>query len=212
MVLTVASTFALNCKTIKRFKAHTDYSVYILFRIHMDFLCGRVSSRSIVVVSCVIILSALAPLWMYAQLCVKVEPIESQKSVETGRAGETTSGKDAQAITQSTALTVFVSDYSSTQSRETDGGGFPGNKLEYTIKLAKRVKEVNALLVLDPHYSDTWADPGKQYTPEAWRSLCFDQLVEKVHEYKRDTVTAFHDEGVLPDTVQIGNEITCGIL
>ncbi|MCX8180051.1 MAG: arabinogalactan endo-1,4-beta-galactosidase [Thermofilaceae archaeon] len=91
-------------------------------------------------------------------------------------------------------------------------GGFTGNNLEYTIKLAKRVKEVNALLVLDPHYSDTWADPGKQYTPEAWRSLNFDQLVEKVYEYTRDTVTAFHDEGVLPDMVQIGNEITCGIL
>src|SRR5665213_1173396 len=42
------------------------------------------------------------------------------------------------------------------------------NDLPYTIALAKRVKQAKLLLLLDIHYSDTWADPGKQFKPEAW--------------------------------------------
>ena len=45
------------------------------------------------------------------------------------------------------------------------------NNLEYTIALAKRAKEMGFKFLLDYHYSDTWADPGKQYIPKAWKGM-----------------------------------------
>src|SRR4051794_18877874 len=47
----------------------------------------------------------------------------------------------------------------------------PNNNLENTIALAKKIKATGATLMLDIHYSDTWADPGHQDTPVAWRDL-----------------------------------------
>ena len=58
-----------------------------------------------------------------------------------------------------------------------DSGGNTGNDLAYTIKLAKRVKASGAKLMLDIHYSDTWADPSKQTKPRTWKDLKFDDLV-----------------------------------
>ncbi|MEM4899529.1 MAG: glycosyl hydrolase 53 family protein [Thermofilum sp.] len=91
-------------------------------------------------------------------------------------------------------------------------GGFTGNDLDYTIALAKRVKSAGAKLILDLHYSDTWADPQRQEPPAAWRELSFDQLVEQVYVYTREVIARMREEGVLPDIVQVGNEITCGML
>jgi arabinogalactan endo-1,4-beta-galactosidase len=53
------------------------------------------------------------------------------------------------------------------------GGGDPfvAQDLDYTIALAQRVKQAGGKVLLDFHYSDTWADPGHQWKPEAWRSL-----------------------------------------
>ncbi|MCS7120571.1 MAG: glycosyl hydrolase 53 family protein [Nitrososphaerota archaeon] len=86
------------------------------------------------------------------------------------------------------------------------------NDLPYTVALAKRIKAAGAKLVLDFHYSDTWADPGKQLKPEAWKDLDFDSLVERVYNYTRECIEYFRNEGVLPDIVQPGNEITSGML
>ncbi|MDA1190943.1 MAG: glycosyl hydrolase 53 family protein [Candidatus Poribacteria bacterium] len=93
-----------------------------------------------------------------------------------------------------------------------NGGNVVVNDLPYTIALAKRVKAVGATLILDFHYSDTWADPGHQTKPEAWAELDFDGLVATVEQYTRDCTRAFRDAGVSPDIVQIGNEITGGFL
>ena len=89
---------------------------------------------------------------------------------------------------------------------------FVAQNLEYTIALAQRVKQLGANVLLDFHYSDTWADPGHQIKPAAWANLPFDDLVNQVHTYTRDVITAFKDAGVLPEMVQIGNEIPSGIL
>jgi arabinogalactan endo-1,4-beta-galactosidase len=89
---------------------------------------------------------------------------------------------------------------------------FVANDLNYTIALAQRAKASGAKLLVDFHYSDTWADPGKQTKPAAWAPLSFNDLVNRVHDYTRDTVAAFGDAGVLPDMVQIGNEIANGML
>jgi arabinogalactan endo-1,4-beta-galactosidase len=89
---------------------------------------------------------------------------------------------------------------------------FVSNDLDYTIALAQRAKASGAKLLLDFHYSDTWADPGQQTKPAAWNSLSFDGLVQRVHDYTRDAVAAFKNADVLPEMVQIGNEISNGML
>jgi arabinogalactan endo-1,4-beta-galactosidase len=86
------------------------------------------------------------------------------------------------------------------------------NDLEYTIALAKQAKDMGYKFLLDYHYSDTWADPGKQFIPSAWVGQTQAQLVESVFEYTRDTIIAFREAGAMPDMVQNGNEIIAGML
>jgi arabinogalactan endo-1,4-beta-galactosidase len=86
------------------------------------------------------------------------------------------------------------------------------NDLPYTIALARRVKAAGAKLLLDIHYSDTWADPGHQTTPAAWSGLGFAALEQQVEVYTDSVVTQLKLAGVLPDIVQVGNEIDSGML
>jgi len=86
------------------------------------------------------------------------------------------------------------------------------NNLEYTIALAKDAKKLGFKFLLDYHYADDWADPGKQPIPKAWQGKSHQELVTAVFEYTRDTIAAFRDVGVLPDMVQVGNEIINGML
>lgn len=85
------------------------------------------------------------------------------------------------------------------------------NDLPYTIALAGRAKALGFHFLLDLHYSDTWADPGKQYVPLAWKNMNHKQLTQQVFAYTRDTIAAFRNAGVAPDMVQTGNEITNGM-
>lgn len=86
------------------------------------------------------------------------------------------------------------------------------NSLEYTVLLAKKARESGFKFLLDYHYSDTWADPGKQYMPKAWTGMSHAELVKAVFEYTRETIKSFRESGVMPDMVQIGNEVINGIL
>ena len=86
------------------------------------------------------------------------------------------------------------------------------NNLAYTVPLAVRVKKAGLQLMLDFHYSDTWADPGHQATPSAWTNLTFVQLVQEMHDYNSNCIAAFRAAGAMPDYVQVGNEITSGML
>ena len=86
------------------------------------------------------------------------------------------------------------------------------NDLEYTISLAKEAKKLGLKFLLDYHYSDTWADPGKQFIPKAWEGKSHDELVQAVFEYTKSTMISFRDSGVFPDMVQIGNEVSNGML
>lgn len=90
--------------------------------------------------------------------------------------------------------------------------GIVDNSLDYTVALARRAKAAGAAFLLDLHYSDTWADPQKQLKPAAWSALPFDELVARVGAYTRDVLARFEREGLRPDFVQIGNEITNGTL
>jgi len=95
---------------------------------------------------------------------------------------------------------------------EPDHQGVVTNDLDYTLRLAKRVKASGAVLLLDIHYSDTWADPEKQFKPAAWRNLPFEELKSQVRSYTCAVLKRFAAEGVKPDYVQLGNEITNGLL
>ena len=86
------------------------------------------------------------------------------------------------------------------------------NDLPYTLELAKRAKAQGFHLLLDLHYADSWADPDKQPIPAAWKGLKHKQLVEQVFNYTRDTIAVFAQQGVMPEMVQVGNEITHGML
>lgn len=86
------------------------------------------------------------------------------------------------------------------------------NDLAYTIALAQDAKRLGFKFLLNYHYSDTWADPGKQIMPKAWEGKSHAELVQTVEGYTRDTIRAFAQAGALPDMVQIGNEITPGML
>ena len=68
------------------------------------------------------------------------------------------------------------------------------------------------MCIRDSHYSDFWADPGQQRKPKDWDNLSFKELKEAVFSYTRDTLTALKEDDVLPDIVQIGNEIRSGLL
>ncbi|KAH7082253.1 family 53 glycosyl hydrolase [Paraphoma chrysanthemicola] len=84
--------------------------------------------------------------------------------------------------------------------------------LAYNLRLAKRAKAAGLKIYLDFHYSDNWADPGKQVTPAAWNSLAKDALVKKVYDYTKSVLDAFQKDGITLDIVSIGNEITPGLL
>ena len=86
------------------------------------------------------------------------------------------------------------------------------NGLDYTTKLAKRIKDAGGTFILDFHYSDWWADPQKQNKPAAWAGLDFDALVQQSEAYTAQVVKALKDAGATPDFVQVGNEITGGML
>lgn len=84
--------------------------------------------------------------------------------------------------------------------------------LEYITPLCKRIVDNGFNLMLDFHYSDTWADPAKQWTPESWRGLTDDQLYQKIYDYTKETLLTLKEAGITPAFIQPGNEISYGML
>lgn len=84
--------------------------------------------------------------------------------------------------------------------------------LDYALQLGKRVKEAGCRLLLDLHYSDYWADPGKQTIPHLWKDTESQCLPDSVYEYTRRVLEKFKSEGATPDIIQVGNEISFGML
>ncbi|MCK2216521.1 arabinogalactan endo-1,4-beta-galactosidase [Actinomadura sp. ATCC 31491] len=86
------------------------------------------------------------------------------------------------------------------------------NTKTQVLAVARRAKAYGLKLLVDFHYSDTWADPGKQYKPAAWEALSFDQLRRAVHDHTYDVLDALRRQGTTADLVQVGNEINGGLL
>ena len=84
--------------------------------------------------------------------------------------------------------------------------------LEYVKTLGQRIKAAGFSLLLDFHYSDTWADPKQQITPESWQGLTDDQLKAKIYDYTKDCLQQMVAAGATPDFIQTGNEISYGML
>lgn len=95
-----------------------------------------------------------------------------------------------------------------------EGEGYGGgtNDLGTTMELAKRVIKNGLDYLLDFHYSDFWADPSKQYKPKAWENLSGEVLEGAVYEYTAYTLRQLKRASLPPKIVQIGNEITNGLL
>ncbi len=86
------------------------------------------------------------------------------------------------------------------------------NDIEKTVTLAKRAKALGLSVLLDIHYSDFWADPGKQTVPKAWAGYSEEELEKAVYEFTVESMERMKSEGVTPDMVQVGNEVTNGLL
>lgn len=82
----------------------------------------------------------------------------------------------------------------------------------YVAALCRQVRDAGMRLMLDFHYSDTWADPAKQFTPERWLTLDGAALADSVQAYTARTLAALKAQGIVPDLIQVGNEITFGML
>lgn len=90
--------------------------------------------------------------------------------------------------------------------------GIVSNNLEYTLSLARRCQDAGLEILLNLHYSDTWADPSKQFTPAAWSHLPAEGLIERVQSYTHAVFHQFISSGIRISYVQLGNEITNGML
>lgn len=84
--------------------------------------------------------------------------------------------------------------------------------LDYVKALGKRIKDAGMAFLLDFHYSDSWADPSKQWTPKAWLGLSDSELAQKVYDYTKDCLQQLVAAGAAPDFIQTGNEISYGML
>jgi beta-galactosidase len=96
-----------------------------------------------------------------------------------------------------------------------DSGYSPGRgfcDLTHTMQMARRIKTMGMQFLLDFHYSDYWADPGKQYKPEAWKNCDFPSLQDSVYAFTVRVLRALKDQGTPPDMVQVGNEINHGMI
>lgn len=97
-----------------------------------------------------------------------------------------------------------------TENGEPYGAGT--NDLPTTIELTKRALAKGMDVLLDFHYSDFWADPGKQQIPRAWQGMNLEELETAVYQYTKETLETMREADAFPTLVQIGNEVTNGIL
>jgi len=84
--------------------------------------------------------------------------------------------------------------------------------LDYITPLARRVKEAGMKLMIDFHYSDTWADPGKQFVPKRWDNCNARQLADSIYVYTSASLRHLKENGAEPDFIQVGNEVSYGML
>ena len=95
---------------------------------------------------------------------------------------------------------------------DANGHGYGGGNcdLATAIAIGKRAMEYDMKLLVDFHYSDFWADPGKQQTPKAWSDYSLAEKSAAIRDYTKENLNAFRDAGITVSMVQVGNETTGG--
>jgi len=95
---------------------------------------------------------------------------------------------------------------------DSNGNGYGGGNcdLQTAIAIGKRAMEYDMKLLVDFHYSDFWADPGKQQPPKAWESYNLTEKSTAIRDYTKESLQAFSEAGITLSMVQIGNETTGG--
>lgn len=93
-----------------------------------------------------------------------------------------------------------------------NGNGYGGGNctVDTAIELGLRAKEYGMGLLVDFHYSDFWADPGKQQAPKAWEGMTLDEKADAIYQFTVQSITQMQQSGVQIGMVQVGNETTGG--
>ncbi len=89
-------------------------------------------------------------------------------------------------------------------------GGWSG--ADDVLVMARRARDLNMALMIDFHYSDWWADPGKQYPPKAWKDLDYTAMCDSLAKHTVDVLSLLKRDGIDVRWVQVGNETTDGFL
>jgi len=91
---------------------------------------------------------------------------------------------------------------------DADGNGYGGGNcdIENCIAIGKRATQYGMKLLVNFHYSDFWADPGKQMAPKAWKSMTLEEKTEALYQYTKESLQELKDAGVAVGMVQVGNE------
>ena len=97
-------------------------------------------------------------------------------------------------------------------SKAGESYGAGENDLKTTLAIAKKVTDAGLGVLLNFHYSDFWADPGKQIKPKAWEGFSVEQLESAVYEFTVETMKVFKENGINTTMVQVGNELSNGLL
>ena len=89
-----------------------------------------------------------------------------------------------------------------------DGNGYGGgnNDIDKAAAIGRRATAAGMKLIVDFHYSDFWADPGKQMVPLEWKGMDIEQKTQAVYDYTRESLAKLKDAGVAVGMVQVGNE------
>ncbi len=94
-----------------------------------------------------------------------------------------------------------------------DGHGYGGGNcdIENAVVIGKQAKKYGLKVMLDFHYSDFWADPGKQKAPKQWAEYSLAEKEDAIYEFTYDSIGKLLDNGIDVSMVQIGNEINTGM-
>lgn len=89
-----------------------------------------------------------------------------------------------------------------------DGNGYGGGNCDTdnAVEIGKRATLYGMKLIVDFHYSDFWADPGKQMVPKEWEGMEIEEKTDVVYQYSKDVLTRLKEEGIEVGMVQVGNE------
>ncbi len=85
------------------------------------------------------------------------------------------------------------------------------NDVATSLEIGKKVTEAGYGVLLNLHYSDFWADPGKQFKPKAWKDYGIEELEKAIYDFTLETVKTFLDAGVNITMIQVGNELSNGL-